>query len=258
MAEGYEILVVGALLAAGLIASLLAERMRVPALLLFLFVGMVLGSDATGLIAFSNYHLAQEIGVVALALILFEGGLTSGLLEIRPVLASAVSLAVVGTAVTAIVVGLAAVWLLDLSTIDGLLVGAIVSATDGAAIFGLLRSSSLRRRLARTLEGESGFNDPMAILLVLGFIALAQEPGFGALDFVELFVRQIGIGLVVGTGLGLLAVRALGRMRLASTGLYPVASLCLAALAFGAADALDGSGFLAVYLAGLILGTASV
>ena len=258
MHVGELILVAGALLTAGLLASLLAGRMRVPSLLLFLGVGMAIGSDGAGWIDFGDYDLARMIGIVALALILFEGGLTSGLLEIRPVLPAAISLALVGTVVTAIITGLAAAWLFDLGTLEGLLLGAVLASTDGAAIFGLLRGSTLERKLASTLEAESGFNDPVAVLLVIGFISWIQEPGYGIADMLVLLVRQLGIGLVVGAAVGALAVLALRRVRLDTGGLYPVGSLAAAALAFGGADTLHGSGFLAVYLTGLALGTAGI
>jgi cell volume regulation protein A len=241
-----------------LLASLVAGRLRVPGLLLFLFLGMAIGSDGLGLIDFSDYRLARRIGIIALALILFEGGLTSGLLEIRPVLTPALSLAIVGTIVTAAVTGFAAVWLFDLSTLNGLLLGSVLAATDGAAIFALLRGSTLKRRLATTLEGESGFNDPVAILLVLGFIEWLQHDDYGIADMALLFVRQLGIGLAVGLVVGVGAAWTLRRVTLATAGLYPVATLAVAALAFGGADALHGSGFLAVYLAGLTLGTAGI
>src|SRR5580704_18196 len=258
MADGNLILEAGALLAAGLVASFIAVRVRVPSLLLFLGLGMLVGSDALGWISFDNYRLARTIGVISLALILFEGGLTSGLLDLRPVLGPAVALATLGTAITAIVVGLSAAALFGFSTKEGLLLGAILSSTDGAAIFALLRGSTLSRKLARTLEGESGLNDPVAILLVLGFIDLLTKPGFGAIDIAVLFVRELGIGLVVGVLVGWLAVRVLQRTRLSTAGLYPVASLAVAAVAYGAADSLHGSGFLAVYLAGLMLGSANI
>src|SRR5689334_18474118 len=248
MTEGQAILAAGALLAAALGASLLAGRIRVPGLLLFLGLGMALGSDALGWIDFSNYHAARTVGIVALALILFEGGLTAGYEEIRPVLAPAAALAVIGTIVTAVTAGLFAAWLFDLSTLEGLLVGSILASTDGAAIFAVLRGSTLRRRLARTLEGEAGFNDPVAVLLVLGFIHWIQEPDYGLADMALLFVEEIGIGLLVGLAVGWVSVQTLTRTRLASAGLYPVASLAIAAVAFGAADTLHGSGFLAVYL----------
>src|SRR3954466_6799871 len=182
MTDGGLILVAGALLAAGLGASLVAERLRVPGLVLFLGVGMAIGSDGAGWIEFDNYELARRIGVIALALILFEGGLSAGFAEIRPVLRPAISLAIVGTVGTAVITGLVAAWLFDLSTLEGLLLGAILSATDGAAIFALLRGSTLRRRLASTLEGESGFNDPVAVFLVIGFIEWIDTPGYGLLD----------------------------------------------------------------------------
>src|SRR3954453_11755549 len=219
---------------------------------------MGLGSDGTGWIDFNDYELARTIGIVALTLILFEGGLTSGLFEIRPVLPAAISLAVLGTMITAAVTGVAAAWLLDLSTLQALLLGAVLASTDGAAIFGLLRGSTLERKLASTLEAESGFNDPMAVLLVLGFIAWLQGPGYGLVDMLGLLVRQIGIGLAVGAAVGAGMVAVLRRVRLDTAGLYPVASLATAALAFGGADTLHGSGFLAVYLAGLWLGTAGI
>jgi potassium/hydrogen antiporter len=219
---------------------------------------MAIGSDGLGWIDFDNYTLARRIGIIALALILFEGGLTSGLLEIRPVLAPAISLAIVGTIVTAVVTGFAAVWLFDLSTLDGLLLGSVLAATDGAAIFALLRTSTLKRRLATTLEGESGFNDPIAVLLVLGFIEWLQHDDYGLANMAVLFVRQLGIGFAVGVVVGVVSARVLRRVTLATAGLYPVATLAVAALAFGGADALHGSGFLAVYIAGLAVGTIGV
>jgi cell volume regulation protein A len=256
--DGERILIVGALLAAALAASLVAGRVRLPGLVLFLGLGMAIGSDGLGLIAFDDFHLAETIGVIALALILFEGGLTAGWGEIRPVLRPAIGLAVPGTLITAVVTGLAASWLFGFSTIEGLLLGSIVSSTDGAAVFSLLRGAGLRKRLERTLEGEAGFNDPIAVLLVLGFIEWIQHPGYGLADMLGLFAQQLGLGLVAGAAIGWLATQAFQSVRLSSPGLYPVASLATAALAFGAADTLGGSGFLACYLAGLALGSANI
>ncbi len=258
MADGNLILAAGALLAAGLAASFVAVRLRVPSLVLFLGVGMLVGSDGLDWIAFDSYRLARTIGVISLALILFEGGLTGGLLHLRPVLGAASSLATVGTVLTALVVGGAAAGLFGFSLKEGLLLGAILSSTDGAAIFALLRGSTLSRKLARTLEGESGLNDPVAVLLVLGFIDLLTQPGYGAGDLVVLLVRELGIGLGAGLLVGSVAVYGLRRARLATAGLYPVASLTVVALAYGAADTLHGSGFLAVYLAGLMVGSAAI
>ncbi len=258
MPDGERILIVGALLAAALAASLVAGRLRLPGLVLFLGLGMAIGSDGLGLIDFDDFDLAETIGVIALALILFEGGLTAGWGEIRPVLRPATGLALPGTLITAVVTGLAASWLFGFSTLEGLLLGSIVSSTDGAAVFSLLRGAGLRKRLERTLEGEAGFNDPIAVLLVLGFIEWILHPGYGAVDMLGLFAQQLGLGFVAGAAIGWLATQAFERVRLSSPGLYPVASLATAALAFGAADTLGGSGFLAAYLAGLALGSANI
>src|SRR4051812_45622365 len=140
---------------------------------------MLVGTDGAGWIDFDDYALARTVGIVALILILFEGGLAAGIPEIRPVLGVSLTLAIVGTVLTAAITGLVAAWLFDFNTTEGLLVGSIVAGTDGAAIFALLRGSTLRRRLARTLEGESGLNDPIAVLLVVGFIHHLQNPDYG-------------------------------------------------------------------------------
>jgi potassium/hydrogen antiporter len=255
VSDGELILVTGAMLAGGLVASLLATRMRVPALLLFLGLGMLAGSDVTGWIYLDDYELARTVGVIALALILFEGGLAAGFEEVRPVLRAASGLAFFGTIATALIAGFTAAWLFDFSTLEGLLLGSILAATDSAAVFSVLRGSTLRRKVARTLEAESALNDPVAVLLVLGFIDWIQKPDYGLLDMAGLFAAQLSIGVVVGLAVGWLGVEAFRRVRLASGGLYPVASLTVGALAFGAAASIGGSGFLAVYLAGLVLGS---
>ena len=258
MADGELILATGALLAGALLASLLAGRLRVPGLLLFLAVGMLIGSDGAGWIEFDDYEVARTIGIIGLSLILFEGGLSAGYQEIRPVLGTAISLATLGTIGTALIGGFTAAWLFDLSTLEGMLLGAALAATDSAAIFAILRGSTLRRRLARTLEGEAGLNDPVAVLLVIGFIDWIQKPDYGVADMALQLSGELLIGAAVGGGLGFLAVWGLRRTRLASAGLYPVASIAIAALAYGIADVAHGSGFLAVYLAGLALGSAQI
>ncbi|MCW3041381.1 MAG: sodium/hydrogen exchanger [Solirubrobacterales bacterium] len=255
MSDGELLLITGALLAAGIAAAVLASRIRVPGLLLFLGLGMLLGSDGLAFISFSDYELTQRIGIIALVLILFEGGLAAGWGEIRPVLKPSLALATVGTALTAVIGGLIAAWLFDLSILEGMLLGSIVSCTDGAAIFSLLRGSTLRRRLARSLEGEAGFNDPVAVLLVVGFVDWIQKPDYGLADMLLAMAEEMAIGAVVGLLVGRLAVLALARVRLSSAGLYPVASIAVCTLAFGSADVIHGSGFLAVYLAGLAIGS---
>jgi cell volume regulation protein A len=242
------------MLAAGIAATLVAGRLRLPGLVLFLGLGMLIGSDGLGLVSFNDYGLARTIGIVALALILFEGGLSAGFNELRPVMAPAISLAIAGTLLTAALAGLAAKALFGFSTLEALLVGSILAGTDGAAVFALLRGSTLRRNLAKTLEAESGLNDPVAVLLVVALIAAITHPHYSVGDALWLFVRQLGIGAAAGLVVGRLGVMALERVPLATPGLYPVASVTVAALAFGSADTLHGSGFLAVYLAGLALG----
>jgi cell volume regulation protein A len=232
--------------------------MRVPGLLLFLGLGMLAGSEGIGGIHFDDTELARTLGTIALVLIIFEGGLTAGWSEIRPVLGTAASLGTIGTAVTAVIAGFAAKFLFDLSTLEGMLVGAAIAATDSAAIFAVLRRSTLEKRLARSLEGESGMNDPVALLLVIGFIEWIQQPGYGIADMAGLLVLKLGLGAAVGVALGRLAVLALDRVKLPGDGIYPVATIAIAALAYGLAELAHGSGFLAVYLTALALGSARI
>ncbi|MGN6664574.1 MAG: potassium/proton antiporter [Solirubrobacterales bacterium] len=248
----------GALLAAGILGALLADRVRVPSLLLFLGLGMLAGSEGIGGIDFTDTELARTLGTIALVLIIFEGGLTSGWREIRPVLGTAASLATVGTALTAVIAGLAAKLIFGLSTLEGMLVGAAIAATDSAAIFAVLRRSTLEKRLARALEGESGMNDPVALLLVIGFIEWIQQPGYGLADMAGLLALKLGLGAVIGFVLGRLAVRALDAVRLPTDGIYPVATIAIAALAYGLAEVAHGSGLLATYLTALALGSANI
>lgn len=250
------ILVAGALLGVGVAASLLAARLRLPALVLFLGLGMSIGSDGLGWIDFGNYRLARLIGTIALVLIMFDGGLSAGWGEIRPVLRSALRLAVTGTIVTALVAGLAAAWLFGFSLLEGLLLGAILAATDGAAVFALMRDTRLPRRLRRTLEGEAGFNDPVAVLLLLIVIELIQNASYDVGDIVVFLLQQVGVGVAVGAGAGWLAIAAIGRRAQLPSSLALVASFATAAISYGAAGALGGSGFVAVYLTGLALGGA--
>src|ERR687898_164383 len=198
MSEGGLTLAAAAVLAAGIGASLLASRIRLPGLLLFLAVGMAIGSDGLGWIAFDDFELARKIGVVALAFILFEGGLSAGFDEIRPVLGTSIALATLGTLGTAALTAVAAGLLFDLEPLEALLLGSTVAATDAAAVFAVLRGSTLRRRLARTLEGESGINDPIAILLVIGCIEALEDSTFGLVDALLLAGRELAIGFAVG------------------------------------------------------------
>ncbi|MDQ8046721.1 MAG: potassium/proton antiporter [Solirubrobacteraceae bacterium] len=253
MHEGQTILVIGGLLAVALGASLLAGRLRVPGLIAFLGIGMIVGSDGTGWIHFNDYEVARAAGIVGLALILFEGGLAIDIRAFRSVALPATLLAFFGTLLTAALTGLAASWLLDLTLLEGLLIGSIVAGTDGAAVFAIMRGSTIRKRLAHTLEGEAGLNDPIAVLLVLTMISLLTKPDFGPLNVAVLFVEELAIGGVIGVAVGWFGSSALAKAQLGSAGLYPVASLAIAAIAFGGADSLHGSGFLSVFLCGMVL-----
>src|SRR6476660_2521422 len=208
------ILIAGALLAAGIAGALLADRVRVPGLLLFLGLGMLAGSEGIGGIEFDDTALARTLGTIALVLILFEGGLTAGWSEIRPVLGTAASLATVGTALTAVLAGLAAHWIFDVSVLEGMLIGSAIAATDSAAIFAVLRRSKLEKRLARSLEGESGMNDPVALLLVIGFIEWIQQPGYGIADMAGLLALKLALGTAIGLALGRLSTTVLNPVQL--------------------------------------------
>ena len=251
--EADFVLIAGALLIAAIGASVAAARLRVPVLLVFLAVGMAIGSDGTGWIKFDDYEVAGQIGTLALALILFDGGISARTEELREVIAPALRLAIGGTIITAFATGLVAAALFGLSLVEGLLLGSILASTDTAAVFGILRASSLRRRLASVLEGEAGFNDPVAVLLVIGFVSWLQQPDYGLPEMFGLFAREATVGAACGLLVGRLARAGLQGVRLPTPGLYPVASLATAGVAFGAAESLQGSGFLAVYLAGLSL-----
>jgi cell volume regulation protein A len=226
---------------------------------LFLGLGIVVGPHGLDIVHSFGIEQAQTVGVIALALILFEGGLASGWREVQPVFNVSFSLATVGTLLTALITGFGAAYFLDYSTLQALLIGAIVASTDGAAVFALLRGSTLRRRLARTLEAEAGLNDPVAILLVVGFIEWIKAPDtYGVLNMLALFGEKLVIGAIVGLAVGAIAVwgiRAVGNI---TSGLYPVATVATAAVAFGLGEFIHGSGFLSVYIAGLILGSAKL
>ncbi len=259
MGDHELILIAGVLLAVGLAAAKVADRVRVPGLLLFLGLGMLAGSQGLFGVEFDDAELTRTLGTVGLVLILFEGGLAAGWPEIRPVVGTAISLATVGTIVTAVITGAAAIWLFDLGTLEGLILGSAVAATDSAAIFAVLRGSRLRRRLARALEGESGLNDPVALLLVTGFIEWIEMPDYGLVDMTAVLIGKLALGLVVGLAVGHGARWAFRNLDLPSPGLYPVASIATAALAYGVAEIGHlGSGFLSVYIAALILGTGAL
>ena len=255
MDEGTLLLIVGAILAASILVALGASRTGVPSLVAFLALGMLLGSDGPGGIDFDDAELARTVGVIGLAAILFEGGLSTSWRRLRQVAVPAALLSTIGVAVTTVLTGFAARAFFDLTWLESFLLGAVVASTDAAAVFATLRYTNIRRRLARTLEAETGGNDPMAIALTIGLIEWIEEPSFAFPDLALLVVRQLGLGLVVGVALGALAMWAFARLPHSIGAFAPVASVAAACLSFGAADVIGGSGFLSVYLVGLAVGS---
>jgi cell volume regulation protein A len=251
--EGTLLLVVGAILVAALVGAFAASRSGVPLLVVFIGLGVLLGSEGPGGIPFDDPELARIVGVVGLVAILFEGGLTTAWRGLRPVLLTSSILATVGVGVTAILTGLAGYLLFDLDLATAFLLGAIVASTDAAAVFATLRFTALRRRLARVLEAESGMNDPAAVALTIGLIAWI-EGELGAVGFGLLLLSELGLGLVLGAALGVAASWALMRLPPSMDPFVPVASVATAAFSYGATDLLHGSGFLAVYVVGLFVG----
>lgn len=250
------ILVVGVLLLLGIASSKLSSRLGVPVLVLFLLLGMLAGSEGIGGIAFEDYPLAHGIGTLALAMILFDGGLSTSMSAIRLAWKPAILLATWGVLVTAVITGLAACWILNLSFLEGLLLGSIVGSTDAAAVFAVLRSGGigLPKRIGAVLEVESASNDPMAIFLTIGCIELLLGNVTFGPSLLILFTSQMVIGIICGILGGLIAGWVVNRIELGTSGMYPVLITAFCLLTFGIAAQLGGSGFLAVYLAGLVIG----
>jgi len=228
----------------------------VPALLLFLGLGMLAGSDGPGGFYFDNAWLSQAMGTVALAYILFAGGLSTDMQSVKIVTKPALVLSTAGVVITALLVGLFVRYFLNLPWLNAFLIGSIVSSTDAAAVFAILRSKNvgLKEPLKPLLELESGSNDPMAIFLTIGFITLLQNPESSLFLLVPLFLKQMFFGLVLGYGLAKFFIWGVNRIKLFYDGLYPVLSLGWVLLIYGVTAQLGGSGFLAVYIAGLVLG----
>lgn len=250
------VLLIGVLLLIGIASSKFSARLGMPVLVLFLGVGMLAGSEGLGGIPFEDYSFANSIGSVALALILFDGGLRTSLQSVRSAWRPALALSTVGVLLTSVLTGFAAAWVLNISLLHGILLGGIVGSTDAAAVFSILRTSGLRmpERLTATLEVESGSNDPMAIFLTVGLIGIITGTADSTGALALLFLLQFGVGALVGLGVGYSAAWIVDRISLDHPGLYPILALAFGLLAFGLAAVLEGSGFLAVYLAGIVLG----
>ncbi|GAA3934405.1 potassium/proton antiporter [Actinomadura viridis] len=246
------LLIGGAVLLAGITAARVAHRAGLPSLLFFLGLGLLIGEDGLGL-DFDNAQLAQALGTAALALILVEGGLTTSWTTVRRLLMPAGVLATAGVAVSVLVTAAGAHFLLGMEWRLALLLGAIVSSTDAAAVFAVLRTLPLPPKVSGLLEAESGFNDAPTIILVLLFSTAASElPGPGSIAGNLLY--QLAVGAVLGVVIGRVGVVALRRIALPATGLYPLATVGFGIIAFAAAGALNASGIIAAYLSGLVLG----
>ena len=250
---------IGLLLVLAGLASPISNRLGVPALVLFLLLGMLAGSEGIGRIPFDDYALAYRLGTVALVLILFDGGLNTSRVVLQRAALPAGLLATVSVLVTALIVAGVGM-LLGLSPAVALLVGAVVSSTDAAAVFSVLRSSGVRLResTGATLEVESGLNDPMAVFLTVLATEFALGQPLGPGDVALLFAQQFTVGAAAGVALGYGARWLLRALELPAAGLYPVLTVAVAFLSFGVATLLGGSGFLAVYATGLVLASGSM
>jgi len=237
-------------------AAYASGRFGVPALVLFLAIGMLAGSDGPGGIAFDNAAVAQAVGVVALLFILYAGGLETNWKQIRPVLTPGLILANAGVVVSAVIMAGFAVMVLGFSPLEGMLLGAIISSTDAAAVFSILRMQGIRLqgRLEPLIELESGTNDPVAVFLTAGMTTLLVQPQAAWWGLIPSFLVQMAVGVAGGYLAGLLIVRVINRVRLSQDGLYSVLSIALVLFAFGIISLVGGNGFLAVYVAGLVAG----
>ncbi|MCM8776173.1 MAG: potassium/proton antiporter [Candidatus Omnitrophica bacterium] len=243
------------LLFLSVLSSKISDRFSIPSLLLFLAIGMLAGSEGLGRIYFDNAALAKIIGVVALSFILFSGGLETDYAETKRILVKGMILSTIGVLMTAFIVGIFASRIFGIPLKEGLLLGAIISSTDAAAVFSILRSKNigLKGQLRPILELESGSNDPMAVFLTVGMIQLIQHPAMPWLDLIGMFFKQMALGFVVGWLLATAFLKIINRLFLEYEGLYAVLTFSVALLAYAAAETAGGNGFLSVYVFGLLL-----
>jgi potassium/hydrogen antiporter len=237
----------------GVVVSGVADRFRLPGLVLFLLLGMVVADDGLELVHFADARLAQNVAIVALIVILFEGGLATAPEAVRRAGAPAAVLATVGVVLTAAVAAGGAALVFDIPASSSLLIGAVVASTDAAAVFGALRGQAMPARVRDLLQMESGLNDPVAVMLTIGMVEVWRSSP-GPADWIEFGLLHLVGGLAVGLLIGFGARTALRKLQLPSASSYPVLALAVAGLAYGVATEIGSSGFLAVYLTGLVLG----
>jgi potassium/hydrogen antiporter len=252
-----NILLIGSiLLFISLIAGKTSYKFGVPVLILFLGIGMLAGSDGIGGIYFDNPKTAQFIGIVALNFILFSGGLDTGWQSVKPILWQGITLSTLGVLLTAFSVGLFVWAITDFTIYEGLLLGSIVSSTDSAAVFSILRSKSLalKGNLRPTLELESGSNDPMAYILTIVFTGLVINQNSSFIEILPMFLRQLLLGGLLGFAFGKLASIVINKIKLDYEGLYIVLVIAIMFFSFSATDFIGGNGFLAVYIVAVYLG----
>ncbi len=250
------LLIAAGLLFLSVVASKISDRFGIPALLLFLVLGMLAGSEGIGGIHFNDPFLARSLGIIALIFILFAGGVETKFEDIRTVIGPGILLSTAGVLLTALIVGLFATVVLKFSLLQGMLLGAIISSTDAPTVFSILRSNNvnLKGRLRALLELESGSNDPMAVFLTLGLIRLLTVEDFKIWYLVPQFLIEILVAVGMAYLMSKVILFIINRLQLAYEGLYPVLTISLIILTYALTVVLKGNGFLAVYLVSLILG----